>query len=452
MNRDLTQGSIIKNISYFALPYLLSYFLQVLYGIADLFIIGQFCGVDATTAVSNGSQIMHVLTVILVGLAMGSTVAIGRSVGANDKKRASREIGNTVFLFLGISIVLMVVLLITKGGIISALSVPSEAVEGTLDYLTICFIGIPFITLYNIISSVFRAMGDSKSPMIFVAIACGANVALDYLFIGAFNMGPAGAALGTTLSQLLSVIISLIMIKVRRMGLTLSRDSFAPDKKIIRAILKVGIPVALQDGFVQVTFLVITVIANSRGINDAAAVGVVEKLITFFFLVPSSLLSTVSVISAQNLGAGKPERAKKTLWWSVAIAFIYGLILAVIIQFTSESVVNLFTGSPAVILLGGQYLRGYIWDLPIAGGHFCFSGYFNACEHSGISFFHSIVSVLAGRIPLAYLASVKFADTLFPMGLATPAGSMISLVICLIAYAWLERHLKPRFYVIGKSD
>ena len=208
MEKNLTSGSVWKNIVYFSLPYLLSYFLQTLYGMADLFIIGQFDGTAGTTAVSIGSQVMHMLTVMIVGLAMGVTVSIGQAVGANNKQKASKTIGNTVILFMLVSIVLTLVLVFLVNPIVSIMSTPQEAVAGTKVYLTICFIGIPCITAYNIISSIFRGLGDSKGPMYFIAVACVANIVLDYVFIGGMNLGPAGAALGTTLSQAISVIIN----------------------------------------------------------------------------------------------------------------------------------------------------------------------------------------------------------------------------------------------------
>ena len=201
METDLTRGSVFKSILHFCLPYLLSYFLQTLYGMADLFIIGQFEGVASTTAVSVGSQVMHMLTVMLVGLAMGSTVSIGQAVGAGSTEKASAAIGNTVTLFMALSVVLTAVLLALVHPIVAVMSTPAQAVSGTAAYLTVCFIGIPFITAYNIICSIFRGLGDSKSPMYFIAAACAAYIALDYLFMGAMHLGPTGAALGTTLSQ-----------------------------------------------------------------------------------------------------------------------------------------------------------------------------------------------------------------------------------------------------------
>ena len=434
MKRELTSGSVMKNLLFFSLPYLLSFFLQTLYGMADLLIIGQFGSVADTTAVSVGSQVMHMLTVMIVGLAMGATVNIGQAIGGRDNRRAALFTGNTVTLFMGLSSVLTLLLLVLRRAIVSAVSTPADAAAGTVDYLTICFIGIPFITAYKIISAVFRGMGDSKSPMYFIAVACAANIALDYLFIGVLGMGPAGAALGTVLSQAISVIISLIVIKRRSTGLALTKADIRPNKQIIGKILKIGIPVAMQDGFIQIAFMVITVIANRRGLNYAAAVGIVEKIIGFLFLVPSSMLSAVSALGAQNIGAQKPERARKTLLYAIFIAAGFGGTVVVIMQFLSSGAVSLFTDSAVVTRLGGEYLRGYAWDCLFAGIHFAFSGYFCACGKSGISFMHNMIAILLVRIPGAYFMSSMFPGTLYPMGLATAAGSLLSAIICAAAF------------------
>ena len=442
MKRELTSGSVMENLLFFSLPYLLSFFLQTLYGMAELLIIGQYGGVADTTAVSVGSQVMHMLTVMIVGLAMGATVNIGQAIGGRDNRRAALFTGNTVTLFMGLSSVLTLLLLILRSAIVFAVSTPADAAAGKVDYLTICFIGIPFITAYNIISAVFRGMGDSKSPMYFIAVACAANIALDYLFIGALGMGPAGAALGTVLSQAISVIISLIVIKRRSTGLALTKADIRPNKQIIGKILKIGIPVAMQDGFIQIAFMVITVIANRRGLNDAAAVGIVEKTIGFLFLVPSSMLSAVSALGAQNIGAQKPERAKKTLLYAIFIAAGFGGTVAVIMQFLSGGAVSLFTDSAVVTRLGGEYLRGYAWDCLFAGIHFAFSGYFCACGKSGISFMHNMIAILLVRIPGAYFMSSMFPGTLYPMGLATAAGSLLSAIICAAAFIILIKKEK----------
>lgn len=371
MEQDLTTGSVFKRIVYFSLPYLLSYFLQTLYGMADLFITGQFYGVDTITAVSNGSQIMHMMTVIIVGLAMGTTVTIGHSVGAKCMEQAEKIIGNTITLFMG--------------------------------------------------------------------IACVMNIALDYLFMGAFHMGAAGAALGTVCAQTFSVLVALWVIRRRKTGISLKKSDFKIERAVIGQVLKIGIPVALQDGFIQVAFMIITVIANSRGVSDAAAVGVVEKVISALFIVPSSMLATVSALSAQNLGAGKEKRATDTLHYATVITTIYGMIVAVLIQFIAENVVGIFTSDTTVVTMGSAYIRSYIWDCIFAGIHFSFSGYFAACGKSYIGFLHNIISITFVRVPGSYLASKYFIDTLYPMGLAAPAGSLVSVAICVTAFILLKR-------------
>jgi len=444
MEKNLTTGSVFKNLVFFSLPYLLSYFLQSLYGTADLFIIGQFNSTDSITGVSIGSQVMHMITVMIVGLAMGATVTIGRSVGAQDSKVASRYIGNTVSLFLIGSVALTAVLLLLVKPIVSVMSTPVEAVDSTTAYLTICFIGIPFITAYNIISSIFRGLGDSKSPMYFIAIACVFNIALDCLFIGALGMGAAGAALGTTLSQTVSVIVALAVMRKSKTGIKLTKDDFKFRRSVIGNILRIGFPISLQDGFIQISFIVITIIANRRGLNDAAAVGIVERIIGFLFLLPSSMLSAVSALGAQNMGAGKPKRAKLTLRYAILIIVAVGSTVVALVELSAPQLVALFDNSPDVVRLGTQYLRSYVTDCVFAGIHFCLSGYFCAIEKSGISFLHNSISIVFARVPLAYLASKKFPDNLFPMGWAAPIGSILSVLICLVAYIIINKKEKQK--------
>jgi len=440
MKRNMTEGSVMKNLIFFSLPYLMSCFLQTFYGLADLFITGQFNGSEAITAVSVGSQLTHMLTVVVVGLAMGATVTLGHSVGAGKPRESARCIGNTVVLFAVFSCALTLILLLARGGIIQVLKVPEEAVSQTRDYITVCFIGIPCITAYNVISSVFRGLGDSRSPMIFVFAAGVINVILDYVLIGPMGMGAFGAALATVISQACSVLFALAALKRMNIGISLSRNDFLPDKRMMMRILKVGFPIALQDGLIQISFLVITTIANSRGVTIAAAVGIVEKIISFLFLVPSAMLSTISAIAAQNDGAGKPDRARAVLRYGLIICVVYGIIVSVIVQFAADQIVWLFSREDAeTVYYGGQYFRAYAFDTIFAGIHFCFSGYFCAYRKAILSFIHNIASIVLVRIPGAWLAAVLWPATLYPMGLAAPLGSLLSALICIFAFYYYKR-------------
>lgn len=438
MQHRLTEGSVLKNMLRFSLPYLLSCFLQTFYGLADLFITGRYNGADTITAVSVGSQVTHMLTVVIVGLAMGATVTISRAVGARDQRRAEKTIGSTIALFALFAVGATALLLLAAGGILSLLSTPPEAFDQARSYLTICFAGIPFITAYNVISSVFRGLGDSKSPMYFVAAAGVINVLLDWLFIGPMALGAVGAALATVIAQGCSVVLALLWMGRQNLGITLRKSDLRLSG--LSVLLKIGVPVALQDGFIQISFLVITAIANGRGVDVAAAVGIVEKIICFLFLVPSAMLSTVSAVAAQNAGAGLHRRSRQALVYGIVITVAVGAVFAAICQVWAEPIVRLFSKeSELVVTLGGQYLRAYSLDCAIASIHFCFSGYFCAYERSVLSFVHNLISVLAIRIPGAYLASVLFPDTLYPMGLAAPAGSLVSVIICLIMFLVLRK-------------
>jgi len=463
MRNDFTEGSIPRVLMRFSVPYLISCFLQTFYGLADLFITGQFYDESVITAVSNGSQVMHMLTVIIAGLAMGSTIFISRSAGAGKSESVAKGIGNSVSFFLLAALVFTVLCMSFTGGIITALSVPEVSAAQTRAYLMICFAGIPFITAYNVISSIFRGLGDTRSPMYFVAAAGVINVVLDYILIGPCRMGAAGAAAATVTAQAVSVILAFYalrkMLTKNTQGsaagdpqksaagakgaaaVTLTRQELKPDRRTISGIASVGVPIAFQDGLVQISFLIISVIANRRGAEMAAAVGIVEKIISFLFLVPSAMLSTISVAAAQNAGAGKNERSRQALRWAIMICVIYGMAVFTVCQFTAPQLVAFFSRKSAqVAVYGGQYLRSYAFDCIFAGIHFCFSGYFCAYNRSVLSFVHNIAAVILVRVPGAYLASVYFPNDLYPMGLAAPLGSLLSVAICVIFFRAFRRY------------
>ncbi len=417
----------------------MAYFLQVLYGLADLFVVGRYCGVTATTAVANGAQVMYMFTVIIIALSMGATVNIAHALGAGNIERRGKFIGNTFSLFAIIGVACAAALFALRHFIVAAIDTPPEAVDETVGYLSITFAGVPFIVMYNVVASVFRGLGDTQRPMYFVAIACAVNIILDFIFIGALDMGPRGAALGTTLSQVLSVSVAAAYMWRKRSQIGVHRADFALERKAVGQIVKVGVPVALQDGFIQLSFMIIMVIANGRGVTDAAAVGIVEKFIGVLFIVPSAMLATTSAMVAQCLGAGDAVRARATLRTTTIIAVGFGTVIASVLQFCPEVAVGIFTDDVAVLAAGAGYLRGYVWDCVLAGVHFCFSGYFTASGRSYISFAHNFVAIVVARVPLAYWASASFPDTLFPMGLATCVGSLLSAVICVCVYLCLRR-------------
>ncbi|MCR5652027.1 MAG: MATE family efflux transporter [Lachnospiraceae bacterium] len=438
MKNDLTKGNVLSLILEFSLPFILSNFLQTFYGLADLFIIGHFNKAAEITAVSVGSQITHMLTVVIVGLSVGASVSLSHAVGAKSQKEMKKVMGNTLLIFAVFAVMLTVLLLLSTDGILSLLSVPARAFDSARIYCLICFAGVPFITAYNVLSSIYRGLGDSKTPMYFVAAAGVINIILDWILIGPFSMGTAGAALATVISQAVSVIISAFALFGKKGAVRLIRSDIAFERRIGTKILKIGIPVAVQEGFIQISFLVITVIANRRGLETAAAVGIVEKIISFLFLVPSAMMSTVAMITAQNIGAGLYERGKQTLGYCIGICLLIGSAVFVLTQFFGSDAVGLFVkDDPEVVRLGTQYFKAYALDCALGGVQFSFSGYFNAYQRSWITFMHNTLSILLVRIPGAWLASLYYPENLFPMGLAAPLGSFLSIVICVVCYRYM---------------
>ena len=431
---DLTSGNIKKIVIQFALPYLFASFMQTFYGLVDLFVVGLFDPTQTSTAVSIGSQFMHVITVMIVGLTLGTTVVIGQHVGAGDKNRSEKATGTSVLFFLILSFVLTGILLLCSRSLVSILLTPAEAVPETLSYLRICFAGIPFIVAFNVISSIYRGYGDSNRPMFFVGIACIVNIALDFVFIGLMDLGASGAALGTVCGQAVAVIAGLIYTKSRSADILPQRKHYRFYKNELFFVLRVGFPIFIQEGLIQLAFIIIQVIGNSRGLIDATSIGITEKFIGFLFLVPSAFLSAISAVTAQNYGAGKQERARKALYFAVTVNMCWGILCCLLCELFPGTFISIFRNDPAIIASATLYLRSYSFDVIFASIHFCFSGYFNGSSHSGITFFHNILSAVLIRIPGAWILSRLYPHTLMPMGIAAPAGSLLSVLICLFFF------------------
>ena len=434
MATNLTEGNVFKRLIAFSIPYLIACFLQTFYGIADLFIAGRYNGSSTITAISIGSQIMHMMTLLLAGIAMGTTVLVGRAFGAKDETQASFAVGNSISLFAMVSVALMVFCLLFTESMATILQTPPEAFEETVTYTEICFAGLPLIAAYNVIASTCRGVGDSRHPMLFVAFGGIFNIILDYILIGPFGMGASGAALATVIAQFAVVLLALITLPRLRLGVHVSLRHLKFELSTLKNLLNVGIPTACQDGFIQIAFLFITAIANARGLAVATSVGIVEKMICFFFLVPSAMLAGVSAMASQNRGAGSHDRGRKALHYGMMTCAIYGLSIGILCQFISPWLMSFFTKDPQVIVYGTQYLRTYAFDVLFAGIHFCFSGYFCAYDKAGWAFFHNVVSSVTTRVPGTWITTVLFPLTLAPMGAVAPIGSVLSVLICVLVY------------------
>ena len=427
---DLTQGSVPKVLLQFAVPYLLANVLQALYGGADLFVVGQFDDAASVAGVAIGSQVMQTVTGIILGLTTGITVLIGIATGARNHRELARIIGSSVWLFGMLGVVLTVVMTVLHNPIARLMHTPVEAMADTEHYLLICSLGIPFIIGYNVVCGILRGLGDSRTPLYFVALACVINIGLDFLLVGGFHLRAMGAAIATVASQGISFLTALWFLHRRGFSFEFTRRDVRLSGRISGRVLTLGAPIALQDALVNVSFLIITVIVNQMGVVASAALGVVEKIIVFAMLPPMAISSAVAAMTAQNYGAGLTGRMNRCLRAGIGMALVFGVSMCVYSQFLPETLTSIFTTDPAVIAMGAEYLHGYSIDCIIVSFVFCINSYFSGQGNSWFPMIHSLIATFLFRIPLSWAFSHIDPKSLFWMGFAPPLATSVSLVIC----------------------
>lgn len=428
---DLTKGSVPKVLMQFAMPYLLANVLQALYGGADLFVVGRFDDAASVAGVAIGSQVMQTVTGIILGLTAGITVLIGIATGARDEKKAAATIGSAVWLFAIIGAVLTLLMTVWHDTIATAMHTPPEAMTDTRHYLFICSLGIPFIIGYNVVFGIMRGLGDSRSPLYFVALACAINIVLDFVLVGGCHMRAAGAATATIASQGISFAAALCYLHRKGFRFPFTRRDIRLNGILSKRIIKLGTPIALQDALINISFLIITVIVNRMGVTASAALGVVEKLIVFAMLPPVAISSAVAAMTAQNYGAGLTDRMNRCLKSGIGMALVFGTAFCIYSQFLPETLMGIFTNDAPVIELGAEYLHGYSIDCIIVSFVFCINSYFSGQGNSLFPMVHSLIATFLFRIPLSWIFSHIAPTSLFPMGFAPPLATMVSLAICL---------------------
>ena len=423
----------------FAMPFLVANILQALYGAVDMFVVGHYADSAALSAVSVGSQVMQTFTSILMGLTTGGTVLLGQRVGAKDGKGAANAVGAMVALFSVVAVVLTAGMFFTSEPFVHLLQTPEAAVPHAVTYVSICVLGLPFITAYNTIASIFRGLGDSKRPMLCIAAACLINVAGDFVLIGGLGLGAKGAAIATVVAQGCSVVVALLLLARRGLPFPFAASDIHFHRAETGKILKVGLPLCLQDTLVNMSFLIITAIINSMGLVASAAVGVVGRITSFAFMPNGAFSSAVATVAAQNIGAGRQDRALKSLWAAVGFSLIFSTLFCVYSQLLPETLIRIFTSEADVIAAGAQYLRADAYDALLTSFVFCFNAYFSACGNSMISMIHSLIATFLVRIPLSWMVSRMAEPSLFGIGLAAPAASLFSIVVCVGYFQYLRK-------------
>lgn len=428
----LIYGRLYPALIRFTIPFFLSSLLQNLYGTVDLLVVGNFSSKSTVSAVATGSQVMTLVTFFLLGLTTGATVLIGQFLGAKNYRTVAEVIGNSIFVFGGISILMTGIFFFLHPLILKLLYIPAQAAAAANTYTMICIIGIPLIVGYNTVCAILRGMGDSKSPLVFVAVACVVNIAGDLILSGLFHMGAAGVAISTVAAQGISFITALLYLKKKGIGIPFSKNDIRFSKNMAFRILKLGIPIGIKSILVNFSFMMITSIINAMGVTYSAAMGVGDKIIGFAFLPQSSFATSISVFVAQNMGARKPERAQKATIYGMATCIAIGCIFFVFSQLFPTVLPSLFTQDAEVQGMCGMYIKAYSYDAVLTSIVFCLSSMFTGCGKSTFTMLQDLASTFLVRVPVTYFVSRLTGATLFQIGLAAPVASIMGITACLI--------------------
>lgn len=441
--KNFTEGKIVGPLFLFAMPVLLALFLQAMYGAVDLLVVGKFGNAADISAVATGSQLMQTITNLIASFAMGTTILLGQKLGEGRAKEGGKIVGASIVLFAVIAVAFTILLTTLAGPLARVMNAPAAAMAKTKAYIRICGGGSIVIVAYNLIGCIFRGLGDSRTPLITVAIACVFNIAGDLLLVAGFHMGTEGAAYATVFAQLVSVVISYFLIRRQKLPFDMSKQDIRWNQRIIGRVVALGFPIALQDFLVSLSFLIILSMVNALGLIYSAGVGVAEKVCAFIMLVATSFMQSESAFVAQNYGAGKFDRATKALHAGMVMSLIMGIILGYLSYFHGTALASIFANNKVVIFQAADYLKAYAIDCLFTAILFCFIGFFNGIGYTRFVMVQGIVGAFGVRVPFSYIMSKRVPVSLFHIGLATPSSSLLQVILCLVCMA-VVRHKEKK--------
>lgn len=438
---DFTQGSILKKLFWFMLPILGALVLQAAYGAVDLLVVGRFGSTEGLSAVSTGSQVLNLVTFVVTQLAMGVTVLIARYLGEKREESIGSVLGGAVAVFAVVSAVLFVLLVFLARPISVIMQAPQEALTLTASYVRICGCGIFFIVAYNLLAAVFRGLGDSKSPLLFVFVACIVNIVGDLVFVAVLHMDAAGAALATVMAQAVSVVCAIGLLVKKKLPFTVQKSDFGFNPQC-RKFLSIGLPLALQEFLTQLSFLALCAFVNRLGLEASSGYGVACKIVNFAMLIPSSLMQSMASFVSQNVGAGNQKRARKAMFTGIGIGLVFGCAVFVLVMLKGDLLSGIFTTDPEVIANGFAYLKGFAPETIVTAVLFSMIGYFNGNNQTFWVMVQGLVQTLLVRLPFAYIMSIQPNASLTKIGLAAPVSTTVGIVLNLIFYQYLNRKKK----------
>ncbi len=438
---DFTQGSILGKLLPFMVPILGALVLQAAYGAVDLLVVGRFGTTSGLSAVSTGSQVLNFVTFVVTQFAMGVTVIIARYIGEKKQSLIGAVIGGSAIIFAIVSAVLFVIMIVFSKQIAVIMQAPAEAVGLTSVYVRICGAGIFFIVAYNLLSAIFRGLGDSKSPLIFVAVACVINIAGDLILVAGLHMDAAGAAIATVFAQAVSVVFALILLFKRNLPFTITKKDFHINEHCKRAF-KTGLPLALQESLTQISFLALCAFVNRLGLEASSGYGVACKIVNFAMLIPSSLMQSMASFVSQNVGAGNEKRAKQSMFTGIGVGLVIGFVVFLIVMFKGDILTGIFTTDAGVVEKGYDYLRGFALESIVTAVLFSMVGYFNGHDKTLWVMIQGLAQTLLVRLPLAYYMSIQPDASLTKIGFAAPTATIFGIILNVIFFIWMNRKEK----------
>jgi putative MATE family efflux protein len=441
--QDFTQGKIFPKMVRFMFPILGALILQAMYSAVDLLIVGKFGTTAGISGVSTGSSIMNLVTFTLSALTTGVTVQIGRYIGEKREDRLGRLIGSAICFFTLVGIVVTIIMVVFARPIAVMMQAPEEAVDLTALYIRICGAGFIFIVFYNFISSIFRGLGDSKSPLIFVAIACVTNIVGDMVLVAGLRMNVAGAAIATIAAQAVSVILSVVIIFKKKLPFTMKKEDICLSEEVA-GFVKVGAPLALQDFLTNITFLALCAFINRLGLESSSGYGVAQRIQSFVMLIPSSIMQSMSSFVSQNVGAGKHDRAKTAMKYGMAMGIVIGVFIAFLAFFHGDMLARLFTNDEAVVAKAFEYLRGFAPEAIVTSILFSYMGYFNGNSRSLFVMIQGLAQSFLVRLPMSYIMSVRPNASLTGIGLAAPTATVFGIILCTVYYLIMQKSANRR--------
>ncbi len=435
---DFTQGSILKKLFWFMMPVLGALILQAAYGAVDLLVVGRFGSTSGLSAVSTGSQILNLVTFVVTQLAMGITVLIARYLGEKRTDQIAPVLGGSVVVFTLISAGLCIVLVCFARPISVLMQAPEESLELTVSYVRICGGGIFFIVAYNLLSAIFRGLGDSKSPLLFVLVACVVNIIGDLLLVAVFHMDAAGAALATVFAQAVSVVCAVVMLLRKNLPFSIQRNDIRFNPQC-RKFLAIGLPLALQEFLTQLSFLALCAFVNRLGLEASSGYGVASKIVNFAMLVPSALMQSMASFVSQNIGAGKMKRARQSMFTGIGVGVGVGCIVFALVMLKGDMLAGFFSTDAAVIQKGFDYLKGFAPETIVTAVLFSMVGYFNGNQKTFWVMIQGLVQTLLVRLPMAYFMSIQPDASLTKIGLAAPVSTAVGILLNIGFYIYMRR-------------